>query len=152
MAVKGKKTPIKKRKRGNPNWKKGVTTNPSGLSRSGKPPPGKPKGALTITKQLRALFKKPAKLVDPVKEYCVSQDWEPKNLTVGEVFATMMVMRAMQGNATIAHEIFNRIDGKIPDVVRNEIDGDARVSLDNVSDNTLRKIVKGKVKNGNKSK
>ena len=127
------------RKRGNPNiveegkkyrFKKGVPSNPN----------GRPKGFRTMAKFFRDQLMKPCSKVPIISQ--IAKELElPLNSTIGQVFALKLIVDAMQGKEGIAKEVINLIDGKVPDVIRNEIINEAKASLDSLTDSQLRKVI-----------
>ena len=88
----------KKKKRSNPNfekhqWKKGQSGNPK----------GKPKGTLSLTTILRNLLSEPG----------------TDGKTKGDELMELAVKHAKKGNYGFFREIYNRIEGKMPDKLEN---------------------------------
>jgi hypothetical protein len=143
-----KKKVTKKKKKGNPNianegkqyrWKKGDSGNPAGRAQ----------GDRTIAKKFRDQLTRKAATVPAIKAMISEANLglDLRTATIGEVFALKLIVDAMSGREGIAKEIINRMDGKVPDVIRNEIVDEAKASLDNLTDEQLRRML-GKLGNG----
>ncbi len=136
-----------KKKRGNPNigklgekyrFQKGQSGNPAGRAQ----------GDRTIAKKFRDQLGKKAAKVPAIKKMAEEADLglDMRTATIGEVFALKLIVDAMNGREGIAKEIINRMDGKVPDVIRNEIIDETKASLDNLTDDQLRRILESGIK------
>ena len=65
---------------------------------------GRPKGSLSLTKEIK-------KILESVEENSKKQ--------VAELFATAVLKQAMKGNPACLKEVFERVDGKVPDKTEN---------------------------------
>lgn len=113
-------------------WKPGQSGNPL----------GRPKNDFSFVTQFRHSFTKKASELIPTKKAAESLGINPESITIGELYAVSMLTESMKGRDSIAKEIINRLDGKVPDVILTDIGDEARVSLDNLTGEQLRKMLK----------
>jgi hypothetical protein len=125
-------------------WQKGQSGNPN----------GRPKGQRPVAEQFKKQFDMPATILAPVKKRAEDLGIDPRTATIGDVFALSILADAIEGKDTMAKEVINRIDGKVPDIIKNEIINEAKASLDNLTDEQLRAMLGKQVKkeNGNGNK
>lgn len=125
-------------------WKPGQSGNPS----------GKPKGHRTVAMQFRKQFDLPANILIPVKERAIEIGINPDTATVGDIFALSVIMDAISGKESMVREVINRMDGKVPDIIRSEIIEEAKATLDNLTDEQLKAMLRKELKkeNGNDNK
>lgn len=114
-------------------WKKGQSGNPE----------GRPKKNQRLGELLRRQLSIPAEEFKPAKRRAKELGLSTKNLTVGDVFALSLLEDGMQGREGLIKEIFNRVDGKEPDIIKGEINGNGfEMSLNNLSDDQLRGMIR----------
>lgn len=114
-------------------WKPGQSGNPS----------GRPKNQFSFAKQFRNSFTMQADTLKTTNERAIELGVDPASITVGELFALSILSDSMTGRDSIAKEILQRIDGKIPDVVIAEI---VPTGLSKLGDEALRKLAKNAMK------
>jgi hypothetical protein len=114
-------------------WKPGQSGNPS----------GRPKNQFSFAKQFRNSFTKKASELEPTKKIAQELGIDPKTITVGELYAISMLTESMKGRDSIAKEIINRIDGKIPDVVSVDI---TPTGIDKLNDEQLKRLAQDAIK------
>jgi hypothetical protein len=118
-----------KRRRPPPTaWKPGESGNPS----------GRPKNQFSFAKQFRNQFNKKASEIFTTKERALELGIDPGSITVGELFAASIISDSMKGRDSIAKEIINRIDGKVPDVV---LDATTDEGLSKLTEEQLMQII-----------
>lgn len=79
-------------------WKKGQSGNPA----------GRPKGSISMTHQLRRMLE---------EGVVVKRNGKRKNVTTAEQLLEVAVKAARKGKFNFFKEIFDRMDGKVPDHV-----------------------------------
>lgn len=119
-------------------WVPGVSGNPS----------GRPKNQFSFVSQFRKLFARPASEVKPMAERAIDLGLDPKEITVGEVYALSLVDTSLSGRDSVAKELINRIDGRVPHVIQGEESVDTKTSLDTISEDQIRQMLSKKIENG----
>ncbi len=114
-------------------WKPGQSGNPS----------GRPKNQFSFAKQFRNSFTLPADTLATTRERALELGVDPKTITIGELFSLSILSDSMKGRDSIAKEIINRIDGKIPDVIIAEV---VPTGLSKLSDEALQKLAQNAMK------
>lgn len=92
---------MEKKKRGNPNWKKGVV--PAGAKPFQKGHSGNPAGGSRALRLVPLLREQLGKLVD---------EKDPKSGTVADAVMGSLIKEALKGNVRAQQEIITRLDGK----------------------------------------
>ena len=85
-------------------WKPGQSGNPK----------GRPKHT-TTAEMYRKICEKKAEQVPVYLEFAKKLKLDPAQVTCGYVHAMWNMVNALKGNARLALEITNRMDGKVPD-------------------------------------
>jgi hypothetical protein len=84
--------PTPKKRRGNPNWRKGTSQNPG----------GKPKSLEPITVALKDAIKLTRKQLEEKKD----------NLIAAQIIARRLILDAMNGDKNATKQILDRLEGK----------------------------------------
>lgn len=107
-----KKTPEKQAKQTKPDgrWQKGQSGNPK----------GRPAKEKCLSFYLRDYMGKKASSIKILGQFAVTLGMDPDKVTVGEVIATNMFVQAL-GDASVLRELFNRLEGKVPDKIQATI-------------------------------
>ena len=97
-------------------WKPGQSGNPK----------GRPKGITSLAKLLRDQLNERASLVPAIRIKAEALGLDSMRTTVGAVLMLSLINDATnEGNATIAKEIIQRIDGIVVDPAKPSVDDDA---------------------------
>jgi len=130
-----------KRRPGNPNlgkegepyrWKPGQSGNPK----------GRPKGQKTLAPIVRDVLGSPAAKIPIIHDRMVKLGMDEKS-TVGEVFVVSVIIFALiQGRSDMIKEVFNRVDGKVAELIQNEFYGSFGQSLDDITDDQLERALR----------
>ncbi len=127
-------------------WKTGQSGNPS----------GRPKNHKSVAGLFRKQFDIPANDFKPARERAEAMGVDPKELTVGDVFALSIMADGLGGREGMSKEIINRLDGKNPDVILTGQLDETKIDLGAVTDDQLRKMLRKEVSprsgNGNNTK
>jgi hypothetical protein len=85
---------------------------------------GRPKGSVSITNEIKKILK--------------SKD-ENSRKSVAEILAAQILRQAMKGNPVCIKEIFERIDGKVPNKTENVVKDGGPVTMTIVYDDAEKK-------------
>lgn len=94
-------------------WKPGQSGNPS----------GRPKGTGSIAHEIRKIISKPAKdypTYAALMESLKIPEADRETITVGELVAHAAIKQAVRGKAGALGEVLERVDGKVPQTIRDE--------------------------------
>jgi hypothetical protein len=118
-------------KKGGPGrpWKPGQSGNPK----------GRPKNQFSFAKQFRNSFNKKASELEPTKKIAAEHGIDPDTITIGELYAVTMLVDSMRGRDSIAKEIIQRIDGKVPDVIIADV---VPTGLSKLTDEQLKQLAR----------
>lgn len=119
-------------------WKPGKSGNPAGRPRKGR------SLSKLITKQLDI----PAQDFVPARKRAKELGLSTRGLTVGDVFALSLLEDGIHGREVLIKEILNRVDGKIPDVIKGEGFNGTEINLSGLSDTQLRIMLRDTVEKG----
>ncbi len=98
----------------------------------------------SLSRSLKNQLGSDAAAITAIKDKAVMLGLNPDECTTGEVLTMSMVVSAIHGKTMLTQEIFDRIEGKAPDIVRNDQTGEIRASLEDLSEEQLERIVKNK--------
>ena len=114
-------------------WKPGQSGNPK----------GRPVGNVSLAKTMRDQLNERASLVPAIRAKAERLGLDPMRTTIGAVLVLSMIYdAALEGNATVAKEIMQRIDGIVVDPAKPNVDDNAheRLPLPELEEKVLRAL------------
>lgn len=85
--------------------------------------PGRPKGSISISEKLRQIVSRPVSEFPGYVKLAAAIGIPPAEVAVmkvGEMVAHAAILQAVKGKPQVIAEVFDRVDGRVPQEVRDE--------------------------------